>query len=113
MGMFYVLGWALAVAVVALFQFIVWVFMEIWFLLAQFVVAIVSLIGQMVVMLINKVGQALGGIVGVKGQDYELFEYQTVQNMLMFEKNAAGDWVVLTYNDVGENNNSLHGDNLI
>jgi hypothetical protein len=102
MGMFYVLGWALAVAVVALFQFIVWVFMEIWFLLAQFVVAIVSLIGQMVVMLINKVGQALGGIVGVKGQDYELFEYQTVQNMLMFEKNAAGDWVVLTYNDVGE-----------
>lgn len=98
MGMFYVLGWALAVAVVALFQFIVWVFMEIWLLLAQVVVAIVGLVGQTVTMFINWIG---GGVGGVLNQDYKPFEHQLVRDMLMFERDSAGNWVVYTFTDTG------------
>lgn len=98
MGMFYVLGWALAVAVIALFQFIIWVFMEIWFLLAQAVVAIVGLIGQVFIMVINWVGRAISGVLN---QPYTPFEHQLVQNMLMFERDpATGNWVVFTYTDL-------------
>jgi hypothetical protein len=96
MGMFYVLGWALAVAVVALFQFIIWVFMEIWLLLAQAVVSIIGLIGQVFIMVINWIGQ---GFAGLLGQEYKPFEHQLVQNMLMFERDASGNWVVYTYTD--------------
>jgi hypothetical protein len=97
MGMFHVLGWALAVAVIALFQFIIWVFMEIWFLLAQAIVAIVGLVGQVFIMVINWVGKSIAGVLG---QPYEPFQHQLVQNMLMFERDATGNWVVYTYTDL-------------
>jgi hypothetical protein len=94
--MFHVLGWALAVGVIALFQFIIWVFMEFWLLIAQMLVAIVSLIGQAFTMLINYAGTALSNQLG---QKYKAFDYQTVQNMLIFERDKAGNWVVYTFND--------------
>ena len=96
-GMFHVLGWALAVGVIALFQFIIWVFMEIWLLLAQAIVAIVGLVGQAFIMAVNWVGRALGDSLGY---EYEPFQHQTVQNMLLFERHPeTGNWVVYTYTD--------------
>ena len=96
MGLFYVLGWALAVGVIALFQFIIWVFMEFWFLVAQAMVAVVGLVGQAFVMAINWVGKTLGSTLG---QTYKPFDYQLVQNMLMFERDSAGVYHVYYYNN--------------
>jgi hypothetical protein len=98
MGLFYVLGWALAVGVIALFQFIIWVFMEFWFLVAQVLVSIVGLVGQAFVMMINWVGQTLGGALG---QTYKPFDFQLVQNMLMFSQDSAGVYHVFQYTDTG------------
>jgi hypothetical protein len=96
MGLFYVLGWALAVGVIALFQFIIWVFMEFWFLVAQALVSVVGLVGQIFVMAINWVGKTSADLLG---QTYKPFDYQLVQNMLMFERDSAGVYHVFYYNN--------------
>jgi hypothetical protein len=95
-GMFYVLGWALAVGVIALIQFIVWVFMEIWLLLAQAIVMIVSLVGQGVSFIINFVGRSFAGMTG---GEYVESEFLSVQNMLMFTRLDDGTFVVSIYED--------------
>ena len=96
LGLFHVLGWALAVGIIALFEFIIWVFMEFWIMFAQILVSIVSLVGQAIIMVINYVG---GAVSGALGQVYKPFDYMTVQNMLIFERDAAGNWVVYSYMD--------------
>jgi hypothetical protein len=96
LGLFHVLGWALAVGVIALFQFIIWVFMEFWILIAQVIVSVVSLVGQAFVMLINFAGATLSERLG---QKYTPFNYQTVQNMLIFERDKNDNWVIYTFSD--------------
>lgn len=95
-GMFYVLGWALAVGIVALIQFIVWVFMEIWLLLAQSVVTIVSLVGQAFTFVINWIGRSFAGLTG---GEYAESSFLNVQDMLMFNRLEDGSFVVSTYTD--------------
>lgn len=95
-GMFHVLGWALAVGVVAVIQFIIWVFMEIWFLLAQTIVMLVSFVGQGFSFIVNWIGRGFGDLTGGEYQDTT---YTDVQNMLMFDKVGDGIFAAATYED--------------
>jgi len=78
MGLFHVTGWAMAVGAVALIQFIIWIFIEFWFLLSQALVAVVSLIGQFFVAVVNAIGAM---VTGALGQPWVNFEFNLVQNM--------------------------------
>jgi len=95
-GLFYCVGWAMAVALVTLIQFIVWVFISMWFLLAQGAVAVIGGAGQLFIGGINGLFQAL---LGWMGQPYQPFEWQWIQNMPMFKQDATGNWILLTYTD--------------
>jgi hypothetical protein len=96
MGLFYVVGWAMAVALVTLIQFIVWVFISVWFLLAQGAVSVIGGLGQIFIGGINAISQA---ITGWMGQPYQPFNWQWIQNMPMFKQDASGNWILLTYTD--------------
>jgi len=82
-GLFYVVGWALAVGMASLVMFIIWVFMEFWWFIAQGLVAVINLIGQAIVNVINWIG---GGIAGALGMEFTPFEHTLVQNMGIAER---------------------------
>jgi hypothetical protein len=96
LGLFYVVGWAMAVALVTLIQFLVWVFISIWFVLAQGIVALIGGIGQL---FIGAVNGLFGALTGWMGQPYQPLNWQWIQNMPMFKQDANGNWILLTYTD--------------
>ena len=96
MGLFYVVGWAMAVALASLVQFIVWVFMSFWFLLAQAIVSILGAIGQAFLGIINALG---GALTNATGSEYQPLNWQWIHEMQMFKQDANGNWVLITYRD--------------
>jgi len=82
-GMFYVLGWAIAVGVVSLVMFVIWVFIEIWWMIAQVITSFINLVGQAIIGVANYVGAA---ITGALGQEFTPFSHQLVQNMNLVER---------------------------
>jgi len=95
-GLFYVVGWAMAVALVELIQVIVWVFISIWFIIGEGIVSFIGALGQLFIGLINAMFSALTGWMG---QPYQPFAWQWIQNMPMFAQDAQGNWILLTYTD--------------
>ena len=91
-GMFHVLGWSLAVGIVSLVMFIVWIFIEGWWLIAQGMVAGINFIGQAIVGVINWIG---GAFAGALGMSFTPFEHILVQNMNLVGTDAAGNRVIL------------------
>jgi len=85
-GLFYVLGWAIAVGVVSLVMFIIWVFMEFWWLIAQAIVAVINFIGQALIGLVNLVG---GAISNALGQAFTPFEHILIQNIPLVERDPV------------------------
>lgn len=77
-GLFYVTGWLIAAGLVSLVMFIIWVFIELWFLIAQALVAVINMIGQAIIGIINWVGFT---ITNAFGQSFTPFEHILVQNM--------------------------------
>jgi hypothetical protein len=76
--MFYVLGWAMTVGVVALVSFIIWVFMELWFMIAQAIVALIGLVGQAITGAFNFIGNYVSDGIGYT---FTQFKYQYVQDL--------------------------------
>ena len=86
-GLFHVIGWSLAVGLVTLVMFIVWVFMEVWFLISQGIVALINVIGQLIVALFNFIGiQTLGSL----GFDFEGFDHSLVEDLPLAD--GSGTW---------------------
>jgi hypothetical protein len=81
-GMFYVAGWALAVGAVTLIMFIVWVFMEFWWFIAQGIVSVINVVSQLFVGLTNWIGMTL---LGRMGMSYTPMKYTLVENMRLAE----------------------------
>ena len=77
-GIFYTLGWLIAVGFSSLVMWIVYIFLEIWWLLAQALVSIINMIGQAIISAINAVGFA---IANAFGQPFTPFEHILVSNM--------------------------------
>jgi len=77
-GLFYVVGWGLAVGFVSLFMFIIWVFMEFWFMLAQVIVALIGIVAQAITGAFNYVGVTVGRYFGMT---FTQFKYQYVQDL--------------------------------
>ncbi len=91
-GMFHVLGWALAVGIVSLVMFIIWVFIELWWMIAQALVAVINLFGQVIVGVFNYIG---GAIAGALGQSFTPFQHILVQNMHIVERGPNGERIIL------------------
>lgn len=81
-GLFHVLGWLIAAGIVSLVMFIVWVFIELWFLIAQALTSIINFIGQALVGIVNWIGQAFANALG---QPFTPFSHTLVQNMNLVE----------------------------
>jgi hypothetical protein len=77
-GLFHVLGWAIAVGVVSLVMFVIWVFVELWWLIAQGLVGIINLIGQAITSVFNWIGSSFTNAVG---QSFTPFKHILVQNV--------------------------------
>ncbi len=77
-GLFFVTGWLIAAGLVSLFMFIIWVFIELWFMIAMALTTVINFIGQAIVMAINGVGATLANALG---QEYTPFEHTLVRNM--------------------------------
>ncbi|RLE45676.1 hypothetical protein DRJ25_05285, partial [Candidatus Woesearchaeota archaeon] len=77
-GLFYVGGWALAAGIVALVSFIIWVFMETWFLIAQGIVGLINFVGQAIINAINAAGRAVCNFLGYS---FNPMSFQLIQNM--------------------------------
>ena len=63
-GLFYVAGWALAAGLAFLVALVIWVFMEMWNMLTQGIVAFINMIAQGVIGVINYVGSTITGYLG-------------------------------------------------
>jgi len=77
-GLFYVLGWAMAVGITGLVQFVIWVFIELWFMIAQALVALIGMVGQGIMVAINFAGRAVTEALGF---EYNAMEWTFVQDM--------------------------------
>ena len=91
-GMFYVLGWAIAVGIVSLVMFVIWVFIELWWMIAQGLVAFINLVSQAIIGVMNYVG---GAIAGALGQEFTPFQHILVQNMHIVERGPNGERIIL------------------
>ena len=85
-GLFYVLGWAMAVGIVSLVMFIVWVFLEFWWLIAQAIVSVINILGQIIIGFVNWVG---GAIAGAMGAEFVPFEHVLIQNVGLVERDPT------------------------
>jgi uncharacterized membrane protein YgcG len=83
-GLFYVLGWAIAVGMVSLVMFVIWVFMEMWFMIAQVIVALIGTIGQGITGLFNFIGVKVAGAVGMT---FNQFNFQWMQDLELVGRN--------------------------
>jgi len=81
-GLFHVLGWAIAVGVVRLVMFVIWVFVELWWLIAQGLVGIINLIGQAITSVFNWIGSSFTNAVG---QSFTPFKHILVQNVKLVD----------------------------
>jgi len=79
-GLFYVVGWSLAVGATGLIQFIIWVFLELWYMIAQALVSLIGMVGQGIMAAINFAGQAVTNALGF---EYNAMEWTFVQDMVI------------------------------
>lgn len=77
-GMFHVIGWAIAVGIVSLVSFIIWTFMELWFMIAQAIVALIGLVGQGITGAFNFIGNYVSDGIGYT---FTQFNYQYVKDL--------------------------------
>lgn len=92
-GLFHVLGWAIAVGMVSLVLFVIWAFIEFWWLIAQGITAMINLLGQLIVNLVNFVGQA---VTNPLGMEFTPFEHTMVRNMAIADIDPdTGERVIL------------------
>jgi len=86
-GAFYVGGWALAVGIAALLSFIIWIFIEAWYLIAQGIVGLINFIGQTIINAINAVGEAISNFLGYT---FSPMTFELIRNMRIHIGEGAG-----------------------